>query len=82
MYRNVQDNYNKALKKCDLFPKFSSTHIMKHSIASITRKVTGNLDSTQAVTGRKDRRMVEHYAGSPDSKQKTSCIRCGKVFKI
>ncbi|MEI6080010.1 MAG: tyrosine-type recombinase/integrase [bacterium] len=69
-YRDIQYNYNKALKKCGLFPKYSSTHIMRHSMASITRKVTGSLDSTQAVTGHKDRRMVEHYAGSPDSRQK------------
>lgn len=69
-YRDIQYNYNKALKKCGLFPKYSSTHIMRHTMASITRKVTGSADSTQAVTGHKDIRMVEHYSGSPDSKQK------------
>lgn len=69
MYRDIQYNYNKALKKCGLFPKYASTHIMRHSMAAITRDVTGSLDSTQAVTGHKDIRQVQHYAGSPENKQ-------------
>jgi integrase len=67
-YRHIQYNYNKALKKCGLDDKFSSTHIMKHSMAFITRMVTGSIDSTQAVTGHKDIRMVQHYSGGPDNK--------------
>lgn len=81
MYRDIQYNYNKALKQCGLFPKYSSTHIMRHSMASITRKVTGSADSTQAVTGHKDIRMVEHYAGSPDNKQKQAITDVEKYLK-
>ena len=31
-------------------------------MASITRYVTGSLESVQAVTGHKDQRLVQHYA--------------------
>ena len=80
MYRDVQYNYNKALKKSGLFPKYASTHIMRHTMASITRNVTGSADSTQAVTGHKDIRMVEHYAGTPQSKQKQAIIDVEKFL--
>jgi integrase len=80
MYRDVQYNYNKALTKCGLFPKYQSTHIMRHSMASITRRVTGSLDSTQAVTGHKDRKMVEHYSGSPDNMQKQAVLDVEKYL--
>ena len=35
---------------------------MRHSMATITRRVTGSLEATQAVTGHKDQRMAQHYA--------------------
>lgn len=43
-----------GLKACGLAPKFGSTHMMRHSMAAITRNVTGSLDFTQAVTGHKN----------------------------
>ncbi len=79
-YRDIQYNYNKALKKCGLSPKYASTHIMRHSMASITRNVTGSADSTQAVTGHKDIRMVEHYAGAPDNRQKQAVLDVEKFL--
>jgi site-specific recombinase XerD len=39
-YKSIQNNYNKALRKAGLYPTYSSTHIMRHTMASITRKVT------------------------------------------
>ncbi|HOW16535.1 MAG TPA: hypothetical protein PK443_02360, partial [bacterium] len=67
-------------KKCGLSPKYASTHIMRHSMASITRNVTGSADSTQAVTGHKDIRMVEHYAGAPDNRQKQAVLDVEKFL--
>src|SRR3989339_223511 len=57
--------FNHALKKAGLFPEYSATHIMRHSMGTITRKVTGSLDAAQAVTGHKDIKMVQHYAAMP-----------------
>lgn len=68
-YRQIQYRYNKALKSAKLYPDFSATHIMRHSMATITRKVTGSLQATQAVTGHKDQRLVEHYASLPSNAQ-------------
>ena len=68
-YSFILRQYNKALKKAGLGHKYSGTHIMKHSPASLTRKATGSLDSTQAMTGNKDIRVVQHYAGGPEDKQ-------------
>jgi integrase len=78
--RVIQSNYNKALRKAGLFPKYSGTHILRHSMAAITREVTGSLDSTQAVTGHQDRKMVQHYSGSPSYRQKDAVIEVEKVM--
>jgi len=64
-YRSIQYNYNKALKSAGLSDRFSSTHIMRHSMGTITRKVTGSLDSAQAVTRHKDSRVAQQYASLP-----------------
>jgi len=69
-YRQVQYHYNMGLQKCGLDHRFSSTHIMRHSMATLTRLVTGSLESTQAVTGHKDQRMAQHYASISSNVQK------------
>lgn len=61
-YREIQYHYNKALKACGLYPEFSGTHFLRHSMATLARKATGSLELTQAMTGHKDQKMVQHYA--------------------
>lgn len=61
-YRQIQHHYDSALKRCGLSDRFSGTHILRHSMATLTRKVTGSLEATQAITGHKDQRLVQHYA--------------------
>jgi hypothetical protein len=64
-YRQIQYHYNKALKKADLSHKFSSTHIMRHTMANMVRSKLG-LDSAQAVGGWKTRDLVENvYTETP-----------------
>ena len=48
-------------------------------MASITRKVTGNLDMVQAVTGHKSIQMAEHYGPLPSNLQGDAVL---KVFKV
>ena len=69
-YKHIQYQYNSALKRAGLFPEYSSTHIMRHSMGTITRRVTGSLDATQAGTGHKDIRMAQHYASLPSEANK------------
>ena len=64
-YRQIQYQYNKALQAAGLFEKYSSTHIMRHSMGTITRKVTGSLDMAQSVTRHKDIKVAQQYASLP-----------------
>jgi integrase len=69
-YRQIQYQYNLALKKAGLFDKYSSTHIMRHSMGTITRKVTGSLDMAQSVTRHKDIQVAQQYASLPTEANK------------
>ena len=70
-YRAIQYHYNKALKKVGLYGKFSSTHFIRHSMATLTRIHCGSLEVVQAVTGHKDQKLVQHYAQfAPSDHQK------------
>lgn len=64
-YRQIQYEYNKALKKAGFEKKYSSTHIMRHSMGTLTRRVTGSMDMAQAVTRHKDIQVAQQYAGLP-----------------
>lgn len=64
-YREIQHRYNKALERAGLSDRFSSTHIMRHSMGTITRRVTGSVDMAQAVTRHKDVRVAQQYASLP-----------------
>ncbi len=61
-YRAIQNAYDTALKRCGLYPKFSGTHFLRHSMATLTRMVTGSLEATQSVAGHHDQKLVQHYA--------------------
>ncbi len=64
-YREIQYRYNKALTKAGLRNKYSSTHIMRHTMANMVRSRLG-LDSAQAVGGWKTRELVENvYTETP-----------------
>ena len=60
-YRSVQYQFNKALQKAGLGDKFGGTHILRHSAATLARKVTGKLDGAQAITGHKSITEAEKY---------------------
>ena len=68
-YRQVQFQYNKALKKIGLFPEFSSTHFLRYTMASESRRVMGSLDAAKAMTGHHSIKMAEHYAKLPNNLQ-------------
>jgi integrase len=73
-YRQAQYNYDWALSKAGLSDRFSGTHILRHSMATLTRQVTGSLNSTQAVTGHKDFKLVQHYAGLDNEENKKAIM--------
>ncbi len=64
-YRTIHYRYNKALRNAGLGHKFSSTHILRHSMANLVRERMG-IEHAQAVGGWKTRELVEHvYTDRP-----------------
>lgn len=57
-YREIQHQYTSALKKAQLWPEFSGTHILRKAMANITRQSMG-LEAAQAVGGWKDMSIVQ-----------------------
>lgn len=57
-YRQIQYQYNKALKAAGLWPTFKATHILRQAMANIVRQNMG-LKAAQAVGGWKSREVVE-----------------------
>ncbi len=63
--RTICYRYNKALKKAGLGHKYSSTHILRHTMANLVRERLG-IEHAQAVGGWKTRELVEHvYTDRP-----------------
>jgi integrase len=60
-YNAIYNNYVKALKAADV--PFTGTHILRHGMATTTRKMLG-IEHAQSVTGHKTRRQLEEYADS------------------
>lgn len=80
-YRKVQFQYNKALKKIGLYPHFSSTHILRYSMATESRRVMGTLDAAQSVTGHHSIKMIEHYAKLPTRLQEDTVRKVGEELE-
>lgn len=70
------------LEKCGLSEKYSSTHFIRHTMATITRHVTGSLESVQSVTGHKDQRLVQHYAALNTDIQKDALIQVENFLQL
>lgn len=80
-YRQIQYQYNKALKKAGLADVYSSTHIMRHSMGTITRNVTGSIDSAQAVTRHKDSKTAEKYSSMPTRANRDAVTIVGEFIE-
>lgn len=73
-YRQVQYNYNKALKRAGLFPTYRATHILRKAMANIVRQKLG-LEAAQAVGGWKSREVVERvYTDSAPTELNRSAV--------
>lgn len=59
-YGTIQLNYREAQRKGNL--PYSGTHILRHGMAKLARKVGGGLDAVIAMTGHKDYRLAAHYS--------------------
>ncbi|MBI2522494.1 MAG: site-specific integrase [Bdellovibrio sp.] len=81
-YRQIQYQYNNALKKAGLFPQFQSTHILRKAMTNIVRKELG-LDAAQAAGGWKSRSVVErNYTDAPNELNKQTVDHIGKLIGV
>ncbi len=59
-YCTILVNYRSANRKANL--PYSGTHILRHGMATLARKVGGGLDAVIAMTGHKDYKLADHYS--------------------
>lgn len=67
-YATVQVNYRGAQRKSGV--PYSGTHILRHGMAKLARKVGGGLDAVIAMTGHKDIKLADHYSKCNEDDQK------------
>ena len=60
MCLSAPEDYKLSTNKADL-PYFG-THILRHGMATLARKVGGGLDAVVAMTGHKDFKLADHYS--------------------
>jgi len=67
-YCTIQINYKGAQRKSGL--PYSGTHILRHGMSKLARKVGGGLDAVMAMTGHKDIKLADHYSKCTEDDQK------------
>lgn len=71
-YGTIQINYRGAQRKSGV--PYSGTHILRHGMAKLARKVGGGLDAVMAMTGHKDIKLADHYSKCDEDDQKEMSI--------
>lgn len=72
-YCTIQINYRAAQRKSGL--PYSGTHILRHGMAKLARKVGGGLDAVMAMTGHKDIKLADHYSKCDEDDQKDVALK-------
>ena len=72
-YCTVQLNYRNAQRKSGV--PYSGTHILRHGMAKLARKVGGGLDAVIAMTGHKDLKLADHYSKCDEDDQKEVSLK-------
>ena len=72
-YGTIQLNYREAQRKGKL--PYSGTHILRHGMATLARKVAGGLDAVIAMTGHKDIKLADHYSKCDEDDQKEVSLK-------
>lgn len=67
-YATIQINYRGAQRKSNI--PYSGTHILRHGMAKLARKVGGGLDAVVAMTGHKDLKLANHYSKCDEDDQR------------
>ena len=78
-YCTVQVNYREAQRKSGV--PYSGTHILRHGMAKLARKVGGGLDAVMAMTGHKDIKLADHYSKCDEDDQKDVALKIMKHIR-
>ena len=78
-YGTIQANYREAQRKARL--PYSGTHILRHGMAALARKVGGGLDAVIAMTGHKDFKLADHYSKMGEEVQKDVSEKIMQVIR-
>ena len=78
-YGTIQINYRGAQRKGKL--PYSGTHILRHGMATLARKVGGGLDAAIAMTGHKDYKLADHYSKVDDEFQEETSKKIMKFIR-
>ena len=78
-YCTIQLNYRDAQRKGNL--PYSGTHILRHGMATLARKVCGGLDAVIAMTGHKDIKLADHYSKCDEEDQKEASLKIMEFIK-
>jgi integrase len=78
-YGTIQLNYREAQRKGKL--PYSGTHILRHGMATLARKVGGGLDAVMAMTGHKDIKLADHYSKCDEEDQKEVSLQIMEYIK-
>lgn len=78
-YGTILLNYREAQRKGKI--PCTGTHILRHGMASLARKVGGGLDAVIAMTGHKDLKLADHYSKLGNDHQKETSIKIMKYIQ-
>lgn len=71
-YRTVQYHYDHAFKEADL--PYSSTHILRHSFATLFLESTSDHNALKGILGHKTLKQTEHYGCVTDKLKKDGML--------
>jgi integrase len=72
-YSTIQLNYREGQRISGI--PYTGTHILRHGMAKLARKIGGGLDAVIAMTGHKDFKLADHYSKLDSEYQKEISIK-------
>lgn len=78
-YCTLQSNFRDAQRKSGI--PYTGTHILRHGMSKLARKVGGGLDAVVAMTGHKDFKLADHYSKLDSEFQKETSIKIMEHIK-
>lgn len=72
-YCTIQLNYREGQRVSKI--PYTGTHILRHGMAKLARKIGGGLDAVVAMTGHKDFKLADHYSKLDSEYQKEVSLK-------